>query len=158
MLDFSWFEFIVRGIPEEFLFVLAVHVFSKTKIDLKKYLLSSTLFWIVVCLIRLLPIQFGINTMLNLVALIVLVSLINKIEIIKSIQAGIIVIILGFIAEGVNAAFVQFILKVDMNLLFNDPLLRTLRTIYGLPSLLFFGIFVIAYYLILSRRKQLNHV
>jgi hypothetical protein len=155
MLQVSWLEFIVRGIPEEFLFVLAVHVFSKTRIDIKKYLLSGSLFWIIVCLIRLLPIQYGINTILNLIALIVLVSFINNIDIIKSIRSGIIVIILGFISEGINAAFIQFVLKKDLNIIFNNP---TLKTLYGLPSLIFLVIFVIVYYFILSRRKVLKHV
>jgi hypothetical protein len=155
MLDVSWFAFIVRGIPEEFLFVLAVHVFSKTSINLKKYLLSGSLFWIVVCLIRLLPIQYGINTILNLIALIVLVSFINNIDIIKSIRAGIIVIILGFVSEGVNAAFIQYILKKNLSIILGNS---TLKTLYGLPSLIFFGIFVILYYFALYRRKGLKHV
>jgi hypothetical protein len=155
MLQVSWLEFIVRGIPEEFLFVLAVHVFSKTRIDIKKYLLSGSLFWIIVCLIRLLPIQYGINTILNLIAIIILVSFINNIDIIKSIRSGIIVIILGFISEGINAAFIQFVLKKDLNVIFNNT---TLKTLYGLPSLIFLVIFVIVYYFILSRRKVLKHV
>ena len=100
MLKLSLFEFIVRSIPEEFLFVLAVHAFSKTGINLKRYLLSGTLFSITVYLIRLLPIQYGVHTILSLIVLIVLVSFINKIDIIKSIRAGIIIFILDFICEG----------------------------------------------------------
>jgi hypothetical protein len=103
----------------------------------------------------LLPIQYGINTILNLIALIVLVSFINNIDIIKSIRAGIIVIILGFVSEGVNAAFIQYILKKNLSIILGNS---TLKTLYGLPSLIFFGIFVIVYYFALYRRKGLKHV
>lgn len=156
MTYISWFEFIVRGIPEEFLFILAVHVFSKTRINLKKYILSSILFWIIVFLIRsFLPIQYGIHTILNLIMLIILTSTINKIDIIKSIQSGLITIILGFISEGIVIAFIQFVLKKDLNSILNDSILKTL---YGLPSILIFGIFIIAYYLRLLKQKELKYV
>jgi hypothetical protein len=155
MLEVSLLEYFVRGIPEGFLFVLAAHVFSKTSINLKKYLVSGTVFWLAVCLIKRLPVQYGINTILILIALIVIVSFINHIDIIKSIRSGIIVLILGFVSEGINAVFIQFVLKKDLKIILNNP---TSKTLYGLPSLIFFGIFVIASYLILSKRKELKHV
>lgn len=154
MLRISWFEFIVRGIPEEFLFVLAVYAFSKTGINLKKYLLSGTLFWVLAYLIRLLPIQYGIHTILSLIALIIIVNFINKIDIIKSIRAGLIAVILQFVFEGINVLFIEFILKKDLNSTINNPILMTL---YGLPSIILFGIFVITYYVRLSKRKELKY-
>lgn len=154
MLRISWFEFIVRGIPEEFLFVLAVYTFSKTGINLKKYLLSGTIFWILASSIRLLPIQYGINTILSLIALIILVSYINKIDVVKAIRAGLITLIMEFVFEGINLLIIQFILKVDLNVMMNNPILKTL---YGLPSIILFGIFVITYYIRLSRRKELKY-
>ncbi|MDV3427385.1 MAG: hypothetical protein LIR50_10015 [Bacillota bacterium] len=152
MLRISWFEFIVRGIPEEFLFVLAVHAFSKTGINLKKYILSGTLFWIMAYLIRLLPIQYGINTILSLIALIIIVNFINKIDIVKSIRSGLITLILEFIFEGINLIFIQFVFKIDLKIVMNNPIAKTL---YGFPSIILFGIFVIAYYIRLSKQKEL---
>ena len=154
MLSISWFEFIVRGIPEEFLVVLAVHTFTKTGINLKKYLLSGTIFWVLTALIRLLPIQYGIHTILSLIVLIVIVSYINKIDIIKAIRAGLVTVILQFVFEGINLIIIQFILKVDLNIMMNNPILKTL---YGFPSIILFGIFVIAYYIRLYRRKELKY-
>lgn len=153
MLKLSWFEFIVRSIPEEFLFVLAVHAFSKTRINLKKYLLSGILFSFIVYLIRMLPIQLGIHTILNLVIIVSITSFINKIDVINSIRAGFIIFILGFIFEGINLLFIQFLLKKDLNYIMSNPILKTL---YGLPSLFLFAIFVIAYYIILLKRNELN--
>lgn len=152
MLRISWFEFVVRGIPEEFLFVLAAHAFSKTCINLKKYLLSGVMYWIMVYMIRLLPIQYGVHSILNIIALIVLVSSVNKIEIIKSIRAGIIIFILGFIFEGINIFLIQFVLKKDISIIMNNNILKTL---YGLPSVIIFGVVVALYYIRLLRRKEL---
>jgi hypothetical protein len=155
MLKISWFEFVVRGIPEEFLFVLAVHAFSKTGINLKKYLLSGVLLWIMAYLIRLLPIQYGVHTILGLIVLIVLVSSVNKIDIIKSIRAGIIIFTLVFIFEGINVFFIQSVLKKDINIIMGDHILKTL---YGLPSVMVFGIVVLIYYFRLSKRRELDYV
>jgi hypothetical protein len=154
MLKLSWFEIIVRGIPEEFLFVLAAHAFSKTGINLKKYLLSGALLWVIIYLIRILPIQLGIHTILALISLIVLVSFINKVDIVKSIRAGIITTILAFVFEGINISFIQFVLKKDLSTIVNDPISKTL---YGMPSLMLFGIFIVVYYFKLSKRKELKY-
>jgi hypothetical protein len=155
MLQISWFEFIVRGIPEGFLFIFAAHAFSKTGIKLNKYLLSCVLYCIIVYLIRLLPIQYGVHTILNLIILIILLSCINNIDIIKSIQAGIITFILGFISDGIVVSFIQFILKKDLEILLKNP---TLKTLYGLPSVLILGIVAAVFYIRLSKRKEFKYV
>lgn len=155
MLQVSWFEFIVRGFPEALLFVFAVYTFTKTKVNLKKYSFSVILFWIIVYLIRFLPIQYGIHTLLSLIVLIIITNSINKIDVIKSIQAGIITFILGFVSEGLNAFFIQSVLEKDLSIISKDPILKTL---YGLPSLVLFGIFTILYFINLKKRKELKNV
>lgn len=155
MLQVSWFEFIVRGFPEALLFVFAVYTFTKTKVNLKKYSLSVILFWIIVYLIRFLPIQYGIHTLLSLIVLIIITNSLNKIDVIKSIQAGIITFILGFVSEGLNAFFIQSVLEKDLSIISKDPILKTL---YGLPSLILFGIFTILYFVNLKKRKELKNV
>lgn len=154
MLRLTWFEFIVRGIPEQFLFVLAIYAFSKIRIDLKKYLLSGVLASIMLYLVRLLPIQYGVHSLVSLVILIIIVSYINKIDIIKSIRGGISTFVLCFILEGINLSFIQFVLKMNLNNIMNNHILKTLT---GLPSLIVFGIVVIAYYYRLAKRKELQY-
>ena len=53
MLRVSGFEFIVRLIPEAFIFMFAAYTFSKTKLDKKRYLLSSILLGISVFFVRM---------------------------------------------------------------------------------------------------------
>jgi hypothetical protein len=154
-LKLSLLEIIIRGIPECFLFVFAAYTFSKTAINSKRYLLSSLLFGVIAYGVRLLPIQYGVHTIINLIFLIVIMTAINKIEIIKSIRAGIISIILEFICEGINVFILKNVLKEDLNLVLGDP---TLKTLYGLPSLAIFGCIVAILYIIFYKRKELKQI
>lgn len=155
MFEVSLIEFIGRAVPEGFLFVFALYVFSKTRINKKSYLLASVIMGIITFIIRLLPIHYGVHTILNIILLIVIGVNINKIDVIKSIQAVIISIILQFICEGINVFIIQYIFKVSMNYIFDDPMLKTL---YGIPSLGIFGLVVGVYYFILFKRKKLSNV
>jgi hypothetical protein len=153
MLKLSVVEFIFRAIPEGFLVVFAMYSFSKTAIYLKRYIISSVLFATLVYIIRLLPIHYGVNTILSLIALIVIAVNINKIDMIKSIRVGIISTILEFICEGINVFIIQYVFKKDVNYVFNDP---NLKVLYGAPSLLIFGCIVLIYYIRSLRRKELR--
>lgn len=155
MLKVSFIEIIIRGIPEGLLFVLSTYTFSKKIIDIKRYLISSIILAVSVYLIRLLPIQNGADFILNLSVLIALSIFVNKIDTIKAIKAVIITFLLGFICEGANIFIIQFILKKDLNDIFNNS---TLKILYTSPSLLLFGGIVITYYIRLWKRKELKYV
>lgn len=155
MLKVTLLEFFVRGIPEAFLFILAAHAFSKSKIHKNRYILSSLLYNCIVYTIRLLPIQYGIHSVLNVFVLIVLNVNLNKINLIKTIQASIITILLQFMCEGINVLIIQHVFKADMNYIFNEPVLKTL---YGLPAVVIFACIVILYYIRLKKRKELNFI
>lgn len=155
MLKLSFLELIIRGIPEDLVFFLAVYTFTKIKVEKKRYLISVIIQSIIVYLIRFLPIQNGADSILNLTLLILLSVYVNKIEIIQAIKAGIIIMLCEFISEGINVFFIQFILRKDLNYIFRDPMLKI---IYSSPSLLIFACFVIIYYLILWKRKELKNI
>jgi len=155
MLRLTLLEFFLRGLPEGFLFVFAVYAFSKTVINKKRYIISSILLVIAVYTIRLLPIQYGVHTILNIIVIILLTVNINKISIIKSIQTSLMTIILEFICEGINVFTIQYIFKVDIAHLLSVP---SLKIIYGIPSLLIFAVTVAIYYFWSDRRKKLSEV
>lgn len=155
MLKVSFLEVIIRGIPESLIFFLAAYAYTKNKIKLDKYLISVMLQSVIVYIIRFLPIQNGAYVILNLGLFTTILIIINKFEIIQAIKAGIIIMLCEFICEGVNVFFLQFILKKDLNSLFKDPILRIL---YSSPSIIFFGVIVIAYYIRLLKRKELKYI
>ena len=153
MLKITLLEFFVRGLPEAFLIIFAAYAFSKNAVNMKKYLLSSGLLAIMVYLIRLLPIQFGVNTILSIIVIIVITVNINRIDIIKSIKAVVIAVILELVCEGINVFIIQDIIRADINYIFSDP---TLKILYGIPSLIIFGCIIAIYYVRLSKRKELR--
>lgn len=155
MLKITFLEFIIRGIPEGLIFFIAVHAFSKTKIQVRRYLFSSILYSVMVYLIRFLPIQNGVDSILNLIVLIIFAVIGNKIDIVKSIKAAIIIMLFEFILEGANLFAIQFVMKKDMVLIFKDPVIKT---IYFIPSLLIFGCIVFGYYIVLLKRKELKNI
>lgn len=155
MLKVTFLEFIMRGIPESLLFLLATYAFTKNKIQLNIYIITSIVYSVVVYLIRFLPIQNGADFMLNLIVLIAMTVFINGFSVIQSIKAGIVIMLIEFICEGANVFVLQFILKKQLNVIFNDPMLKI---IYSSPSLLFFSCIVIVYYIILWKRKELKDI
>jgi len=153
MLKISMFEFLLRGLPEAFLFVFASFALSKTKLDFKRYFLISGILALSAYAIRFLPIQYGVNTILNLFVLIVLMTLINKIDMVTAIRTAVMIIIIEYICEGINVFLIQVILKIDMNYVFSNS---ELKVLYGIPSLVFFALIIVSYYLILHSRKELK--
>lgn len=150
MLKMSLVEFFLRAIPEGFLFIFAVYVFSKTTVNKSRYILSSIIFIFVPYLIRLLPIDYGIHTLIGLIFQILLAVYINKINVLKSIQACILSIVTMFVCEGINVGIIKFILKKDLNTVFSNSLSKML---YGIPSLLIFACIVCIYYFKTAKRK-----
>ena len=155
MLKLSWLEFFVRAIPEAFLLVFSTYALSKTFINKKKYLISSIFVAIIGSIIRILPINFGVHTIIFLIMFIAVAVSINKIDITKSIKASIMAIILQFICEGINVFIIQFVFGLDINVIFKNP---SLKTLYGIPSLILFACIVILYYCRLLRRNKLGYV
>jgi len=155
MLKLPLLELFLRGIPEGFLIIFSVYAFSKTVVNKKRYLISSIIFLVAVYLIRLLPIQFAVHTILGLIMTIVLTVNINKIPIIKSIQACIVATIVESICEGLNILVIQYVFGLDINYVFNEP---TLKIVFGIPSLLIFACIAIFYYISKFKRKELRDV
>lgn len=155
MLSLSFQEFFLRVIPEEFLFIFAVYAFSKTMINIKKYFMASGLLVVIAYLIRLLPIQYGVHTIIGIVAMIAISTNINRINIIKAIQASIGVIIIEFLCEGINILIIQYVLKKDINYVFSNP---NEKILYGIPSMSIFACVVILYYWRALKRNELKDV
>jgi hypothetical protein len=153
MLKISMFEFMLRGLPEAFLFVFAAFAITRTKLDMKKYFLASLILASIAYVIRFLPIQYGINTILNLFVIIVMMNIILKIDMMAAIRTGITIIIIEYICEGINVFLIQVVMKIDMNYVFSNA---DLKVLYGLPSLAIFGLIMVLYYAKIGKRKGLR--
>ena len=154
MLKLTMFEFVIRSIPEVFVFMFAAYAFSKTRIDKKIYILSSLLLAVAVFVIRALPINYGVHTILNISFMTIISNSINKIEIISSVKAAIIMAIILFASEGINVFILKFLLGDRLTMILSNPVLKT---IYGLPSLVILASIVIGYYIFLGKRNKLRN-
>jgi hypothetical protein len=150
-MEVSLLELFARGIPEGALFILASYIFTRKEFSLKRFIISSLLLPIVTYFIRKLPIQYGVNNILSMLAFMAISIKINKINTISSIKTTIVVFIIQFLCEGINILLLQYLLNIDLQYAFSTS---ELKVIYGLPSLLLFGIILIIYYAIFNRRKK----
>lgn len=144
----SLIELLIEGIPESFLFVFAVYIFTKLKFDIKKYLLINLALVVVTYITRWLPINLGTHTMLTLLVLIVLFIVINKVSlqyVVRSIVSVITLAVMVVASELLNlllfiALFGQK--KSEQLLNSNSPLTKDLGEI---PSIVIFAAMIFTY-------------
>lgn len=144
---------LLRGIPEGLLSTWAIHVFTRTKIDQKKYLFLSFIFIASTYIVRLLPITLGVNTILSLFVLIVSFQFVYSYQlsrIVSTVISAIVVIVLIAVAEVLNIYILTFIYGLDQaEILFNSTGLT--RSICTTPTTVFFAIFILLGKLILKK-------
>lgn len=150
MLRLTAFEFIVRAIPEAFVYIFASYVVSNNKFDTKKYIFSSMLFAILVYFIRTLPINYGVHTILSIITQTIILISISKIDTILAISASIITTICLFIAELLDLLVLKLIFKEQLESIMSNPISKTM---YGLPSLVGFMVIISIYYYLRKRNK-----
>ena len=145
MLTLTWIELLVGVIPECFVFVFGVYKLTNKPICIKSLLLSTILMTLTTYMIRLLPIQFGVHTLIIIVIFILVSIYINKLETVKAITSILFLFIIRLISEW----FMFFVLKEAFNIstedLFDNP---EKKVIYTLPSLfMFFAMIIMAHYI-----------
>ena len=133
MLRLTAFEFVARVIPEGFVIMLAMIALSNIKLNVKRYIISSLLLAIYVYVGRMLPINYGVHTILDIFVMIILACRINKADIILAIKASLITTIVLYIFEGLNVALLSLIFKDRLEEIMS---ITTQKVIYGLPVIL----------------------
>ena len=121
------------------------------KLNIKRYIISSILFAICVYFIRMLPINYGVHTILNIISQTVILISINKIDIILAIKSSIITSICLFIIEVLNMLALSLIFKEQLEAIMSNTMLKT---IYGLPSLDMFCNYCIMLLLSFEKKGQ----
>jgi len=144
MLKISLFELVTRGIPEGFLFILANLAYAKKKIIPLPYLVSSILLIIFTYCARLLDINFGVHTILNLICLVSLSVYINKIDLFKAVKGSMFATLIMVFVEAINVVILQFIFKDNLKLIIDDPFKKALA---GIPGIMVYGVIIISAYL-----------
>lgn len=153
MISLTWIDFLIRLIPEALIIILAGYAISKKNLNVKPYLLSAIILALLTFLFRILPISIIISMLLSAITAVILLIYINKIKTIHAILSIIICLILSALAEGANIIFLGNVFKLDTNKIFLESS-TLLKNLYGLPSLLLFGIIILSYYFISSKKRN----
>lgn len=124
---------LLRGIPEAFLYIFCLYLFSDRKIDKRRYIVSIILLSVGMILVRALPISYGIHTIIIMMAIIAIAVLVNHFDIIYSIKIVILNLIIQFIAEGINIILIEKVFMKDVQ---EAMATTTSKMIYGIPSLI----------------------
>jgi len=148
----SLIELLIKGLPESFLFVLALYIFTRVKFDYKKYMLLSLMLTLIIYLTRWLPINLGTHTMLSLLFLILLFLIVNKVNlqnIIKSIISVVILAIILMISEVLNLLLFNAIFgQAESEKLFNSSS-ALIKSVSMLPSTIIFALTLLVIYFLL---------
>lgn len=146
------FEYIFGYILQGFSFVLGVFTFCHQKIILKKYLLTSIAVTVIFYLVRLLPISFGVHTILDLLFLSAVSIYILKMPIYATIRSILLLTIILLASEMANVALMIGILGQEE---FERKMALPLeKAIVGLPGALTFSFLIFVLHLILNRPKK----
>jgi hypothetical protein len=150
MLKLTAIEFIVRTIPEAFVYIFAGYAFSNSKFNIKKYITASIAFAISVYFIRIMPINYGVHTILSIIIQAIILISISKINVIIAVKSSIITTICLFILELLNLLALNFIFKEQVESIMLNPISKTIS---GLPSLGVFAIIAFCYYRLKNKEK-----
>jgi hypothetical protein len=151
-LEIVIFEFLLGYALQGFAIVLGVFVFNRQKIVLKSYLFASVLVIIISYLVRLLPISFGVHTILNVLFLFLVCIIVLKMSAYTTIRAALLVTMILLICEMADVAVMIRILGKEK---FERMMMDSVeKAIIGFPGAVFFSLLVILAYFILNNRKK----
>lgn len=157
MPDLTWIDFFLRLIPEGLIIILAGYAVSKKDMNIKLYLLASILLALLTFVLKMLPISTVLPMILSTISTVILLVLINKIKVIYAIISTFICFILLIITEGLNILILENVFNIETEIVFQNSSSFS-RNIYGLPSLLIYGLIIILYYFISKRKKAKKNV
>lgn len=147
------FEFVLGYMLQGFAIVLGIYTFNRQEIILKDYIMASGLVMMISCLVRLLPISFGVHTIINMLLLFIICILLLRMPMYTTLRSMSFVTILLLLFELADVAVISALLGTErFERLMQEPLHRSM---IGVPANVFFMTFVmLANYL---RNKKGDH-
>ena len=151
MLKVSLIDLLFRGVPEALILMWGIYLLNFKKMNVKLYLFSSLLYVFSVYLVRILPIDYGVHTMIGIIIIIFIATFINKITIIKAISSTLILVISLSICECLNVLILDNLLQFNIKQSLSIPIKRNL---YTSPSLILFISIIALFNKYIDNRKE----
>jgi hypothetical protein len=151
------FEYVLGYILQGFIFILGIYAYSRLKIEIKKFVLASIVYIIISFVMRILPISFGIHTILDLICLFAIAVLFLKIPAFESIKALLIITIILLMTEFSTVFIMTNIIgQAQFDAMMSDSLYKAILSI---PATIFFlSVISISYYIIVCKKKTSEKV
>ena len=150
MLSIPLLQLWCKGIPEGIIYIIGMYALTGLRIEWKKLLGMSAILILVTYLIRLLPIRFGVHTMLILFTVIFIFMKVTKTPVIRNIKAAVIILAFLIVSEMINLGILQFLYGSERVKEFMSDDVQ--KTLYSIPSTIIFALLaILTYYL---RRKK----
>ncbi|MEL7565028.1 MAG: hypothetical protein AAGU27_09120 [Dehalobacterium sp.] len=146
-MEMSWFRLAFYGIPENIALVVLAFAIAKAKFDWKRIILMGTLLACIAFVTRLIPITFGVHTLVCLGLLIFLLNYFQKVDLIRSILSVLISAFILILGEYCSRMATLAIFNLTMEEVTNSEFLITVT---GIPEvvLLFILALLIKKYII----------
>jgi hypothetical protein len=151
MLEVTWIEFFLRLIPETFILIGGIHIFTKKSLDIPKYIIASIVMSIISFLIRWLPIYFGVHMMINIILCISIMVIIN-IPLTKAIYSTLLMFFLLSLGEFFNMIGLSLL---NINIEVESPFIKCL---FGMPSLIIMWLLIISINWLLKKKEGIRNV
>lgn len=149
MLQISWSQIILIGIPEMLVIIFGIYLITKQPFNLRNYIFSSVAMAVLVFFVRMLPINYGVHTIISIILNITLMVFVG-IPIRKSIYGTLLMYLILSLCEVLDVALLSA-LNFNMNLQSASTLEKFILTI---PSLVLFVIFIAIIYYILKFKEK----
>lgn len=147
VLQMSLFSLVFQGIPEQIAVAALAFVIARAELDWKKIGLVGVILAVIAYIVRLLPVTFGVHTVVLIMLLFLLVNKFGQVNLVLSIVSAIISFFVLVIVETVIHLAFFTLAKLPVEAVLNNDILNAL---IGLPQILL--IFLTAYVIKKIRR------
>lgn len=152
MLNSSLSYVIIRSFPESIFLILSGYILFNLNINLKNIIRNSLFYLVILTCIRMLPISFGIHTILSMFVIGMIFYKFENQQIISTIINVSKIYICLAISEGIYMVIADKILKIPTQILTNNTSINS--AILSLPSLLIFILLIIGINLITKKISE----
>ena len=148
-ISISLVQLLFKGVPEGFLMTLSFHLFTNTKIEWKKLTGLAFINIIITYIIRFLPINIGVNTILSLLALIISFNITYKAQldvVVRSIITAFAVMTMVVISETINYLLLHLWFGRDKTYELLGGTSELVKSLATVPSTLLLAAFIFLAY------------
>lgn len=145
------FEYILGYVLQGFAVCLGIYAFCVKKVEMRKYVAVSLIFIVISYVMRLLPVSFGVHTILNLACLFLLAIFFLRMPALVALRSILAITILLLVTELFSVFLITKIVgQAQFDSMMNDNLGKAL---IALPSSVIFAAIVLAAYFVLRKIK-----